>query len=158
MRRKALFIDADYVMRGGCCHARLFLKGRRAARLYFPYDPYFYADVDEGGRKAVESLCIKAETGEAISPKRTEFVEKILEGGKKRLLRVYCREPRHVPLLRAAMPFPCYEYGIPFGRRFMMDFSIIPFSVISYEREGKTITRFLGSSPGSPGMLNRLAF
>jgi DNA polymerase I len=157
-RRKALFIDADYVVREGKCYARLLVKGKKTTFLYFQHDPYFYADVDEAGRKAIESLSLKGKDGSAVSPRRTEFVEKILEGVPKRLLRVVCREPGHVPILREAIPFPCYEYGIHYGRRFMMDFSLVPFSVISYEREGRQIRRFLKSSPGDPHMLNRLAF
>ncbi|MFA5412436.1 MAG: DNA-directed DNA polymerase [Candidatus Micrarchaeia archaeon] len=157
-RRKALFIEADYAVREGKCYARLLVKGKKTAMLYFQYDPYFYADVDEAGRKAVESLSLKGKDGTPISPKRTEFVERILDGVPKRLLRVLCHEPHHVPILREAIPFPCYEYGIHYGRRFMMDFSLVPFSVISYEREGRQIKRFLKSSPGDPRMLNRLAF
>lgn len=157
-RRKALFIDADYAVREGKCYARLLVKGKKTATLYFQYDPYFYADVDEAGRKAIESLSVKGKDGTPISPKRTEFAERILDGEPKRLLRVLCHEPHHVPILREAIPFPCYEYGIHYGRRFMMDFSLVPFSVISYEREGRQIRRFLKSSPGDPRMLKRLAF
>ncbi|MDD2655362.1 MAG: DNA-directed DNA polymerase [Candidatus ainarchaeum sp.] len=157
-RRKALFIDADYVVRAGKCYARLLVKGKKTAFLYFQHDPYFYADVDEAGKRAIESLSVKGEDGTAVSPKRTEFAERILDGEPKRLLRVICHEPRHVPILREAIPFPCYEYGIHYGRRFMMDFSLVPFSVISYERDGRRISRFLKSSPGDPRMLRRLAF
>ena len=157
-RRRALFLDADYAVKSGQTYARLFVKGKKATRLLYPYDPYFYADADEGERAGIEALSVKSRDGQAIRPKRTEFAEKILAGERKRLLRVYCHEPRHVPLLRAAIPFPCYESEIPFGRRFMMDFGLVPFSVISYEREGRTIRKFLGSSAGNPYMLRRLSF
>lgn len=157
-RRRALVLDADYTIRGGQTYARLFVKGKKATRLHYPYDPYFYADVDENERGAIESLSVKTRDGQAIRPKRTEFVEKILSGERKRLLRVYCHEPHHVPLLREAVPFPCYESEIPFGRRFMMDFGLVPFSIISYEREGRTIRKFLRSREGSPFMLRRLSF
>ncbi len=156
--RRALFIDADYAVKNGQAYARLLLKGKRTTRLYYPYDPYFYADAGEQGRGAIESLSLKTKEGSEIRPKRTEFVEKSLSGEKKRLLKIYCHEPRHVPILKEAVPFPCYEYSIPFGRRFMMDFGIIPFSVISYEREGRIIKKFLKSSAGDPSVLRRLAF
>ncbi|MCX6768933.1 MAG: hypothetical protein NTY83_03805, partial [Candidatus Micrarchaeota archaeon] len=134
-RRRALFLDADYAIKRGQTYARLFVKGKKSTRLHYPYDPYFYADVNEGERGAIENLSVKARDGQVVRPKRTEFVEKILFGDRKRLLRIYCHEPRHVPILREAIPFPCYESEIPFGRRFMMDLGIVPLSVISYERE-----------------------
>ncbi|MEW5996704.1 MAG: DNA-directed DNA polymerase [Candidatus Micrarchaeota archaeon] len=156
--RRALFIDADYAIRDGQTYARLLVKGKKATRLLFPYDPYFYVDADEDERAAVESLSVKTRDGREVRPRRTEFAEKILAGEKKRLLRVFCHEPRHVPVLREAVPFPCYEAEIHFGRRFMMDFGLVPFSVISYEREGRIIKKFLGSRGGDPSMLRRLAF
>jgi len=157
-RRRALFLDADYIVKGGQTFARLLVKGKKATRLHYPYDPYFYADANESERGAIESLSAKTRDGQAIRPKGVEFVEKILFGERKRLLRIYCHEPRHVPILRDAVPFPCYESEIPFGRRFMMDFGLAPFSIISYEREGRTITKFLGSREGNPYMLRRLSF
>ena len=43
--RKAYLLDVDYIVRDAQSYARLLVKGRKAARLYYRYDPYFYAEV-----------------------------------------------------------------------------------------------------------------
>ena len=158
MRRKAVFLSADYTIRNGQTYARLFLKGKTAVTLYYPYDPYFYVEAGEGRKGEIEKVVAKAKDGSVVYPKKVEKVEKLLKGKKSPLLKVYCNRPGDVPVLGDAVPHPCYEYSIPYGRRFMMDFGLVPFSVISYEREGRVIKEFLGSREGDPLSLNRLAF
>jgi DNA polymerase I len=68
--------------------------------------------------------------------------------GRKKMLKLYCREPSDVPALKAAMPFQCYEYNIPFVKRFIFDMQLTPLQAVSYEREGRLIKRFL---PGKRG-------
>ena len=158
MRRKALLVNVDYVVRNGQTYARLFVKGKKASTLYYPYDPYFYVDAEEGRAQAIYDTVVKAKDGAVVSPKRVETEERELGGEKKKLLKVFCNEPRHVPILEEAMGDPCYEYKIPYGRRFMMDFGLVPLSVVRYERQGRIIKEFLGTSEGDPYSLNRLAF
>lgn len=141
VRRKAVFLDADYVFRNGRTYARLLVKGKKATRLLYAYDPYFYADAP-GKEAEIAKLAVR-KGGEKISPKRVEIVEKIFFGEKKELLKICCSKPSDVVALREAVPFKCYEHGVHYARRFMMDFNIAPFSIIEYEREGREIKKFM---------------
>ncbi|MFH1393370.1 MAG: DNA-directed DNA polymerase [Candidatus Micrarchaeota archaeon] len=55
------------------------------------------------------------------------------------------------------MPFKCFEYNIPFARRFIFDYRLTPLHIISYEREGPVIKKILKVTPGEPE-LSALAF
>lgn len=141
LRRKAVFLDADYVFKRGKTYARLLVKGRKTTRLLYPYDPYFYCDAVEK-KDDIAKLAVR-KGGEVISVKRVEVVEKTLMGGGKKLLKIYCNQPSDVVVLRNVIPFKCYEHGIHYARRFMLDFNIMPFAVLEYERERREIRKFL---------------
>ncbi|MBN2121496.1 hypothetical protein JW721_00350 [Candidatus Micrarchaeota archaeon] len=156
--RKAVLLDASYSMQDGKCYAKLEVKGRKAATLYYEYEPYFYVDAPQSAAGTVASVRAKARDGEIVFPKKVESAEREVEGKKKKLLKVICSAPSHVPVLEKEIGLPCYEYSIPFGRRFMMDFGLMPLSVIRYKRNGKYITRFMGSAGDGSGKLNVMAF
>ncbi|VVB98004.1 DNA polymerase [uncultured archaeon] len=141
VRRKAVFLDADYVYRNKRTYARLLVKGKKTTRLYYAYDPYFLCDAVEKEADIAKIAVNKG--GELVRVKRVEIVEKALRGENKKLLKVYCDKPADVVVLRQAIPFKCYEHGIHYSRRFMLDFNIMPFSVLEYEREGREIKKFL---------------
>jgi len=158
IKRKAYLLDVDYTVRGGESYIRLLLKGKsRKVRLYYRYDPYFYAEIPPGRSEELLNMIAYAKDGSPISPKDVTEVEMILGQEKKRLVKVVCKAPAHVPILKAAIPFPCYEFSIPFARRFIFDNGLIPQGIISYEREGRIIKRILSCRQGSP-KLKSLAF
>jgi len=110
----------------------------------------------------MEKLIVKAKNdGEVISPLRVEPCEKIVFGKQKSILKVFCKSPKHVPILRNAIAFTSFEANILFSRRFIIDFGITPFSILEYEREDKSriITKVISvkQSEKTP-KLSRLAF
>lgn len=158
VRRKAVLLGIDYTVRDGRTYARLEVKGRRGAVLFHRYDPYFYVDAPPSAMGEIEKTAGKAKDGEIVSPKRVEEAVGELYGEKKKLLKVYCNAPRDVPVLSEAVGYPCFEYSIPFGKRVLMDFGLVPLSVIKYERRGKYISKFLGAGGPAPRRLESLAF
>lgn len=158
VKRKAVLLGADYVIRKGQTYARIEVKGKKACRLYYKYDPYFYVEAPLGAKGAIEKTTAKSKEGEVVFAKSVEVVERELKGEKSPIFKVYCNAPAHVPVLREKMEFPCYEDGIAFGKRFLMDFGLVPLSIIRYEREGKMIRKFLGSLGQGGEKLNAFAF
>src|SRR3989338_7454884 len=58
----------------------------------------------------------------------------------------YCDTPYDVPHVSGAiiaMKHPCYENNIPFGRRYLIDRGLSPFTRLTYEREGKFLKKML---------------
>lgn len=140
-KRKALFLDADYCVIEGKTYARLLVKGKKTTRLLYQYDPYFYADA-VAKKGEIAKLAVR-KNGEVVAVKRVEVAEKTFEGGRREFLKICCNKPSDVVALRDVMPFRCFEHGIHYARRFMLDFNIAPFAVIHYEREGREIKRML---------------
>ncbi len=158
--RKGWLLDVGYTVKGEQTYITLIVKGKKTAKLLFPYDPYFYVDAPE--EKAEELKEVKVvRKEEEIKVKRTEIVEKKIWGKMRKLIKVVCYRPPHVPHLKAHIPYPCYEYSIPFARRFMYDLQLSPFDIIKYERKGPLITKIMGieraESKKSPA-LSKMAF
>ncbi|MEW6035755.1 MAG: DNA-directed DNA polymerase [Candidatus Micrarchaeota archaeon] len=149
-RKRAFFIDAGYTVKNGKTYVSLLLKGRKTVKRYYQYDPYFYVDAPPERKDDLLHLKAAKKSGEIVSPIRVEEAERNVGSGKKKLLKLYCREPSHVPAIKAAIPFTCFEYNIPFARRFIFDMGLTPLHILSYEREGKLIKRFLSVKPGEP--------
>lgn len=159
VKRKAYFLDADYIVRNDGTYIRLLLKGKGTTRLYYRYDPYFYVSAPLERIKELEKVLARAKNGDIVTPLRIEPVEKQLAGNSKTLLKVFCRKPKHVPVLKEAMSaFPCYEHRILFSKRVMMDLGLTPLSVIRYEREGRQIKRIISIRDAPVPKLETLAF
>ncbi len=141
VKKRAIFLDTDYIFKNNKTYARLLIKGKKTMRLLYAYDPYFYADAIERKEEIIKLAISK--NGEIIKVKRVEEVEKVLRGKKKKLLKIYCNKPSDVVVLRSVIPFKCYEHGIHYAKRFMMDLNITPFAILEYEREERIITKFL---------------
>jgi DNA polymerase I len=159
VRRRAFFIDAGYTVKKGKTYAYLLLKGKKTVKLYYRYDPYFMVDAPPEHKE--ELLAIKAprKRGGHASPLRVEEVERRVGLTKKKMLKVYCQEPSDVPLVKHMVPFPCFEYSIPFARRFIFDMQLTPLHVITYERQGRLIDKILSvKEPAEAPEMNVLAF
>ena len=150
VKRRAFFMDAGYTVRNGKTYITLILKGKKTVKLYFQRDPYFIVDGPVERKDEFLDAQGMRKTGEMVSPLRVEECECRVGLGKKKMLRLYCREPSDVPALKAAMPFPCYEYNIPFVKRFVYDMQLTPLHVVAYEREGRLIKRFISVKQGEP--------
>ncbi len=156
--RKAYFLDADYLIKNNETYIRLLVKGKKTTRLLYRYDPYFYVDAPEESKKDLEKVHGRHKDGKLASPKSIERIEIVLSGQTKKLFKVYCNIPPDVPVIKQAMPFPCYEYNLPFAKRFLFDMKLIPFSIIHYEREGKIIKKIIKIEESDKVQLSTLAF
>jgi DNA polymerase I len=157
-KRKAYLLDVDYTVKSGKTYIRLLVKGKtRKTRLYYQYDPYFYAQVPHERIEELLNMTAYAKDGSSISPKDVTEVEMFDGQKEKKLAKIICKQPSDVPLLRAAIPFPCYEFSIPFARRFIFDYGLIPLGIIKYERDKAIIKRIISSEAGKP-KLKTLAF
>jgi len=155
--KKAYFLDAGYIVRKGNTYAVLTVKTRKkVVKLYYRYDPYFLVDAPEEKREAIEMM-EGFVRGESVSPIAVEEVKVLLGGEKKKLLKVICKKPADVPVLKGMLPFKCYEYAIPFAKRFIFDFQLVPNCVIKYERKGRLITKIIGTGD-EEAELKKLAF
>lgn len=150
VRKKAYFIDASYTIKDNVTYVSLLLKGKKSIRRYYQYDPYFYIDAPVEARDRLLAIKAPKLNGELVSPIRIEECEKKTGLITKKMLKVYCREPSHVPAVKAVVPYPCYEYNIPFAKRFMFDMRLTPFCSMLYEREGRTITKIVSTQPANP--------
>lgn len=150
VKRRAFFMDAGYTVRNGKTYVSLVLKGKKTVKLYCQRDPYFIVDGPVERKDEFLDARGMRKTGEVVTPLRVEECEYRVGLGKKKMLKLYCREPSDVPALKAAMPFPCYEYNIPFVKRFIYDMQLTPLHVVTYEREGRLIKRFLSVKQGEP--------
>ncbi len=145
--KKAYFLDAGYTIREGRTYVSLLIRTRkRAALLYYQYDPYFIVDAPPERKGDLEGI-EAARNNEIISPLKIETITRMVNLEKKKMLKVVCRKPADVPLLKGAVPYPCYEYGIPFTKRFIFDFQLVPNGIIKYEREGRLISKIIGAEP-----------
>ncbi len=144
VKRRALLIDVDYKIIGGKTAVRLLLKGKRFLRLYDYYEPYFYLDAPKSAEK--EILGTQAQGRDRmVAPTRLERVKMGVLGKKSELWKVFCERPYDVPHISKAIgKYAAYENGIPFGRRYLIDRGLSPFTTISYEREGKFIRKIIG--------------
>ena len=156
--RKAYFLDADYIIKNNETLVRILVKGKKTTRLNYRYDPYFYVDAPEAAKADIEKVHGRQKDGKLVSPKKIELTEVLLSGKPKKLFKVYCNMPQDVPVIKQAMPFPCYEFNLPFGKRFLFDMKLVPFSIIHYEREGKTMTKIIRVEESDKVSLNTLAF
>ncbi len=149
-RRRAFFIDAGYTVKNGKTYVTLVLKGKKTIKRYYQYDPYFYVEAPiERKDDLLQARGVK-KSGEIVQPTRVEVVERKMGLETKKMLKLFCKEPSHVPAIKAAIPFTCYEYNIPFSRRFIFDMGLTPLCVIRYEREKRMIKRIIGTAQGDP--------
>ncbi len=149
-RRRAYFLDAGYTVKDGKTYVSLIVKGKKTAKLFYQYDPYFMVEMPPERKDELLSIKAVKKSGEAVSPLRAEAVERTVGGRTRKMVKLYCREPSHVPAIREAVPYPTYEANIPFARRFIFDMQLSPQYIISYEREGRLIKRILSVKQGSP--------
>ncbi|MEW6722316.1 MAG: DNA-directed DNA polymerase [Candidatus Micrarchaeota archaeon] len=149
-RRKAYFIDAGYTVKNGKTYVSLLLKGKKTVKRYFQYDPYFIVDAPPERKDELLAVRGTRRSGEQVSPVRAEECARKVGARAKKMVKLYCREPSHVPAIREAVPYPAYEANIPFARRFIFDFQLTPQSIIHYECVGKEMTRILSIEHGEP--------
>lgn len=150
VKRKAYFLDADYTIKDNETYVRILVKGKKTTRLLYRHDPYFYVDAPTSKKKELLKLQAKRKDGQVVTPLRVEEVKLQVKGKPKKLLKLYCHIPPDVPLIKQAVVYPCYEYRIPFARRWMLDMQISPFDILTYERTGQLVKKILKKQVGHP--------
>ena len=150
VRRKAYLIDAGYTVRNGKTYVTLILKGKKTVKRYYQSDPYFLVEAPADKKDLLMSIRARDKRGFEVSPLRVEETERKVGLGRRPMLKLFCREPSHVPIIQPNVPFPSHEYNIPFARRFMFDMGLIPLGVIAFERQGKEIKKILSINGGEP--------
>ncbi|MBI5223445.1 hypothetical protein HY990_03410 [Candidatus Micrarchaeota archaeon] len=148
--KKAYFLDAGYTVKGGKTYITLVVKGKKTVRLYIQHDPYFLVDAAESDIPNLLALTGIRKDGSISKPKRAEMIEKKVGLKKKSLIKLYCEQPSDVPIIKSKIGFTCFEYNIPFARRFVFDMQLTPLHVIHYEREGREIKKILSVTTGDP--------
>jgi len=151
MKRRAVLIDVDYVVRRGKGTIRLILKGKRFFKMYDPeFKPYFYVDsgetIEKGKYGNIEIL--------DIQPVRVR-----VGGNEKELQKIVCSDPREVPVLSEILGRfgRIYENGIKFGRRYIMDKGLRPMNEVEIEYEGRNV-KSIKDAGESKTPLNTMAF
>ncbi|MBD3210653.1 hypothetical protein GF318_04705 [Candidatus Micrarchaeota archaeon] len=158
-RRRAYFMDASYVVKKGRTYVALLLKGKKVVKLYYRYDPYFLVDGPVERKEEFLDIQAQKKNGRIASPIHVEEAEKYVGLEKKKLIKLYCREPSDVPAIKSQIPFPCFESSIPFVRRFIFDMQLSPFHVITYEREGREIKKIISvKEPKEAPQMETLSF
>ena len=143
VRRRAVLIDVDYKIINGKTVVRLLLKGKRFFRLYDHYEPYFYLDAPKEAEKEIMGTKV-ASRDRQVGPVKLERVKMGVLGHEKEIWKVYCERPYDVPHVSGAMKgYVAYENAIPFGRRYLIDRGLSPFTTLVYEREGRFIKKIL---------------
>jgi DNA polymerase Pol2 len=121
-------LDADYFDEKGQSVIRLFCKDKNKTVICLDYDfyPYFYIVPKRGKEKKVKKM---AENIRSVKIRKAEIVERIVEGEKRRLVKVYCFLSSDVPKARdivkvwkkQGMTEGEREYSINFYRRYLID-------------------------------------
>lgn len=161
---KAFLIDCDYITREGKAVIRLIMKRNRFLRIYDSrFEPYFYANPRDGNMdalKAAVSRIITSDGREAIKAERLETEDKLLFGKKVTLLKIFCRHPSHVRILREHVRrlADVYEADIVFPRRYLIDGGLVPYDFLEFAREGKELREILSRGESEGLKLNTLAF
>jgi DNA polymerase I len=127
-------LDIDYLLNGsGGTDIRLTVKGTDA-KTYEMFDPefrpYFYL-LPSSKMDAKELMEVSAiDGGGVIRPEGIEASKRKILGKDEDVFKVFVKSPMHVPKLSAAMGRhgTCYEYDIPFAKRYALDKDITPLS------------------------------
>ncbi|MGC9057601.1 MAG: DNA-directed DNA polymerase [Candidatus Micrarchaeia archaeon] len=143
---RAFILDIDYERhqseREGVHEVFIRLALKEDKRTLFRnviFHPYFYFDGN-----------VTAELASIPQVRKISSVEKWIGNEKKKVNKVECYDPADVPKLKDIFAEfgMCYEYDIPFVRRFMIDTGVRIFSYIEYEEISESIIKILKCSDG----------
>lgn len=126
---KLCLLDADYKEEKGKTVIRLFCKdrnGKTVVAIDENFEPYFYVlskKLESTKKKIIEKMKKEKE----MKIKRVEIVEKILDGEKKKFLKIICDLAVNVSKIRDIVKrfengiIEEYEYSLSFYKRYLID-------------------------------------
>ncbi len=126
MKLQFCLLDADYIEKNNKACIRLWgTNGKKQVCVLTEYEPYFYVlpkNIDEA-KKEIQKL--KQKIKDADITKISEE-EKIIDGKKQRVLKIFSNLPQNIPKLRDYVKRlknvkEQYEYTINFYRRYLID-------------------------------------
>ena len=134
---EGFLLDVDYLSSSDRALIRLTVKDRdgRAREVFDPvFRPYFYFVPSQD--MAIEEM-MKVQGTDGVSVLRPEEIvpePRTIFGKHANSYRVYTRSPGHVPKLSAAFARhgKCYEYDIPFAKRYLIDKGIMPLAYYTF--------------------------
>jgi len=122
---KFYLLDADYIDGNNQSVIRLFCKNneRTVVCLDYNFEPYFYILPKQGKENEVKK---KTENIKSVKIKKTEIIEKIISGEKRKFVKVFCFLSTDVPKVREIVKVwneveEEYEYSINFYKRYLID-------------------------------------
>jgi DNA polymerase I len=137
MSIEGVILDIDYAAINGKVVIRVTVKGQDGKTYDLIDDdfrPYFYF-VPSGEADSDSILKMGTSDGaRKITPVKVEEDEKSLLGKPTRLFRVYMETPSDIPKFSSYMMRygKCYEYDIPFSRRYGIDKDVTPLHVYRF--------------------------
>ncbi len=154
---EGIVLDVDYVTLGNEVFIRLTVKGTDGKAyeiLDKAFKPYFYFEPRGRLDEAVIKDIAANESGELIRATALEKESKSIFGMKVECYKVYVGTPLYVPKLAAMMQKygNCYEFDIPFAKRYVIDTGIFPMTVYDFElsRNGQAfVLDKIGQKKGS---------
>lgn len=137
---KLCLLDADYFDEKGQSVIRLFCKDKDKTVVCLDYDfyPYFYILPKKGKEKEVKKM---AESIRSVKTRKVEILERIVDGEKRKFVKVYCFLSTDVPKVRdivkvwkkQGLTEGELEYSINFYRRYLIDKQISGMGFIDVE-------------------------
>ncbi|MEM3781714.1 MAG: DNA-directed DNA polymerase [Candidatus Micrarchaeaceae archaeon] len=168
MRLNGIVLDVDTVYEGSRSVIRLSVKTRQGFTALYDYSfmPYLYLLPRNESLKAETIAGIKVPIGNSGSYAAAERIEKkqmSLFGKQVSVFKIYAADAKNIPLLKEYFEEfgSCYEYDIPFWKRYLIDNDISPLYGISadvHEEAGKLVIDKVESSGEAGIALSHLCF
>lgn len=140
---KVFLLDAEYLHKKGEAWIRLLLKDLEGKSFpaYVQFDPYFYLKPSSDGVEKLVGEMKVFQMGEEIRVKKVEKAEKLVKDKKLELLKIICFNPGDVTALadQAKRFGEVLEHRIAFVKRFLIDYSLVPTSLIEAEWHEKSL-------------------
>lgn len=167
MQIDCVVLDVDYVGVDDAANIRLTLKGTdgNAYEVFDPgFKPYFLfvpaGAIDEDGMMNLSAV----DPSGVIKPVKIQRDQRTVFGRKVDSYRVYVKSPSEVPKLAATMKRhgECYEYDIPFAKRYVLDsgiFPLVPYKAMLKKEGGRFVLDKMERDPSAPeAKMNLLCF
>ncbi|HUC38588.1 MAG TPA: DNA-directed DNA polymerase [Candidatus Acidoferrum sp.] len=167
MRIEGIILDVDYLIgNSGVAAIRMTIKGNDG-RAYAVFDkefkPYFY--ILPTSKMTVEELLAVsiANPDGSMRPENVEAAKRKIAGKDEDVFRVFAKSPIQVPRLSSAMGRygTCYEYDIPFAKRYTIDRDITPLSnyeIEAVEEDGRLTLKSMKPVGSTQLQLNVMCF